>query len=158
MKKIVSLIVMLTLLVLGCTSSVKTELLDYVNYKLPSVSKLEEEALSKYENMISNTSLSYDEMYSLIEKDIIPKYKEFINELDKINLETKEMKEIHNIYIKGSKTQLEAFTLISNGLLNKDNTFIDKANTYIEDTKDYMTKFHYEIKSLANTLKVRYDN
>lgn len=158
MKKLISLIILFTFFISGCTNPVKSELLDYVNVLIPSVSILEEEALSKYENMVNDTSLSPEEMYLILEKDIIPTYKEFINSIEEIDLKTDEMKKIHNIYIKGSKTQLEAFSLISKGLLKKDNSTLEKANIYIDDTKKYMNEFQDEIKSLANTLKVRYDN
>lgn len=158
MKKLISLIILFTLFISGCTSPVKSELLDYVNVVIPSVSILEEEALSKYENMVNDTSLSPEEMYLILEKDIIPTYKEYINSIEEVDLKTDEMKKIHSIYIKGSKTQLEAFSLISKGLLKKDNSTLEKANIYIDDTRKYMNEFQDEIKSLANTLKVRYDN
>lgn len=157
MKKIIPIIILIIFFISGCTSPIKNELFEYVNVLIPSVSSLEDEALSKYENMINDDSLSSEEMHLILEKEIIPVYGEFVNKLEKIDLKTEDMKKIHNIYVEGSRTQLKAFVLISNGLYEKNNSAIEEANTHIDKAKEHMSNFKDEIKSLASTLKVRYE-
>ncbi|SDZ28565.1 hypothetical protein SAMN05660462_02522 [Proteiniborus ethanoligenes] len=158
MKKLTLLIMLLLIIITitGCTNPVKSELFDYVNVLIPSVSNLEDKALSKYENMIENVNLSSEEMHKILENDVIPSYKEFLTKLENINLKTEEVKKIHNLYIKGAQTQLNAFMLISEGLKNKDNSILDEANTHIHRAKEYMDTFRSEIQSLANRLKIKH--
>lgn len=159
MKKLNFLILLILIIFIstGCTNSVKSELFDYVNVLLPSVSDLEDNALSKYENMIKDANSSSEEMHNILETEVIPLYKEFIDKLEKIDLKTEEVRKIHSIYIEGAQKQLNAFTLISEGLKNKDNSAIDEANSHIHKAKEYMDKFRSEVQSLANTLKIKHN-
>lgn len=149
-------LIILLIFNLGCTESVKEQLLDYVNIALPPAITLENEALERYSIAFKEYSDDTNKLYLSLEKNIIPKYEEFIEALNKIETKSPEITNIHQLYIKGAKKQLEALMMLKNGYKEKDNKKILAADKLLEESRKYMKEFKDAIVKLAEEYNIDY--
>ncbi|WP_026893707.1 hypothetical protein [Clostridiisalibacter paucivorans] len=158
MVKKISFIFLIILLIfnLGCTESLKEQLLDYVNIALPPAITLENEALEKYSIAFKEYSDDTNKLYLSLEKNIIPKYEEFVGALNEIETKSPEITNIHQLYIKGANKQLEALIILKNGYKEKDNKKILAADKLLEESRKYMKEFKDAIVELAEEYNIDY--
>lgn len=140
----------------GCTSPVKDDLISYINTKLPLVTHLEEEALTEYESIVTEENYSYQALYNSLNDSIIPKYSEFVQKLEAISVNTKEVEEIHKLYLQGANKQLETFISLKEGMEDRDNEKLDKSNELLKESKNYMDRYRDEVLILADKHGINY--
>ncbi|MFZ7943388.1 hypothetical protein [Neobacillus sp. 19] len=151
-KYLLVLVLPLIFLLSGCLSDpVQDDLLNYVNKEMKNAAKLEVEAVSAYESVTGANYQDDQTLYDVLLNEVIPTYNEFIKELDSANIETDEVKEIHEIYIKGADIQFNAFAKIKQaleeqdaGLIQEANDMLAEARTHIRDYKSKLTKLAKE--------------
>lgn len=156
MKRFGIIILIIVLMLTGCINKNKRDLFNYVNAELPPVVEIENTALEKYNNLISNNDYTYSMFYSTLKDEIIPTYEDFLNQLMKISPKTKELKEIHSLYIEGAKYQLKALKLLQKGIEEKDNELLLKSSDLLKKSKEYMTKYKNKIVTLAEKYHMEY--
>ncbi|SHH81432.1 hypothetical protein SAMN02745135_02246 [Caloranaerobacter azorensis DSM 13643] len=156
MKRFSVIILTFILMLTGCVNQNKKDLFNYINAELPPVVEMENDALEKYNNLISNNNYTYDTFYTALKNEIIPTYEDFLNKLTKISPKTKDLKEIHNLYIEGAKYQLKALKLLQKGIEEKDNELLLKSSEFLKKSKKYMTEYKNKIVTLAEKYHMEY--
>jgi hypothetical protein len=141
---------LLLFLLAGCFSNpVQDDLLVYVNEDLVKVTELEEHAVSSYESV---TGVNYTDdftLYDALINEVIPTYQEFTKELEAIEVETDEVREIHEDYIEAANLQYNAFVKILTALENQDRQLIEEANGMLDEARKMFRDFQYDAKKLA---------
>ncbi|KGG81336.1 hypothetical protein Y919_00860 [Caloranaerobacter azorensis H53214] len=156
MKRFSVIILTFILMLTGCVNQNKKDLFNYINAELPPVVEMENDALEKYNNLISNNNYTYDTFYTALKNEIIPTYEDFLNKLTKISPKTEDLKEIHNLYIEGAKYQLKALKLLQKGIEEKDNELLLKSSEFLKKSKKYMTEYKNKIVTLAEKYHMEY--
>lgn len=147
MKKL--MVILLPIFILfSCTSSVEDDLINYIDISLPPLSKAKIEAISPYEKALLEENYTYESLYFILSKDVIPKYSEFINSLENISIVTDEVDNLHKIYKKAANTQYEGLIMLKDGLKKKNNKFVEDANTILRHSAKYQEEFYNELHKL----------
>lgn len=161
MKKIIALFISLMLLMSlsGCNTQkkdAKDELFNYVSKELALIKDLEAEAISKYSSIMTEDTPS-QAVLIILESDVLPNYKEFYEKLTDIELETEDVKNLHQIYVLGAQKQLEAFTTLYDALINSDEEKYLSVKEIVDEAKVLMDSFETELKSLADKYNLKYE-
>jgi hypothetical protein len=128
---------------------VQADLLSYINDDLPKVFQLESDAVSKYAS-VTGTNYSNDgTLYDTMTQVVIPKYKDFLDNLVSISPKTKEVQEVHKMYVDAAKAQYEAFTQVVTALEKQDPNIITQANEKLSLGRDGIKKFQTALEELA---------
>ena len=77
--------------------AVQDDLLDYINNDTNEMVELDAEVIELYEKA-QNSANDYT-MYEILMNEVIPKSKELIEEAESIEIETSEVKKVHEIYL-----------------------------------------------------------
>ena len=136
----------------SCSSEASKDILDYVNVHMKKVSELESEAMNAYASVQGDNFTSDETMYTVINNVVIPKYRNFIDQLEPIaeKIKTPELKAIHEIYIKAANTQFSGFMLVLEGLESGDRMHIVEANQKLDEGRKLIRKYKSELQSLCD--------
>lgn len=156
MKKNLILIVLLIFMLCSCTSSIKKDLIVYINSDITKALEIQKESVTQYEKFISTSSYSFDELSDILNNYLIPTYETLIKELNNIKPVTKKVQEIHNIYIKGVNKQLEALYKIKQGAELKDKEMIKEGNEMLKEASNYYEMYKKEIFKLSDQYGLKY--
>lgn len=150
---------MLLIIVLfsGCTSPVRDDLFNYINVKLPPITPLQESALKEYNEITSEENYSSEVLYNSLKDNIIPKYSEFVSNLQDITLSTKKVEELHSLYLKGAEKQLESFIRFKEGIEQGNNEMRAQGNDILQEAKDYMDQYRTKLIKLADEHNLKYE-
>jgi hypothetical protein len=151
MKASIKLIAISFLLLFGCASPVKTDIRNY-STQIKYLMEQETDVLKRW-NSVSGTSFVNDGyMYQALDNYIIDNYDKFVTQLEKIQPQTKEVQQLHAMYVQGAQKQLEAFKLMKDGLEKKNKDIMNNAYKIMTDgrniEKQWATK--YEEMAKAN--------
>ena len=157
MKKSVLALLFIGVLVLaGCFSNpVQDDLLNYINKETTTAGQLENKAVSAY-GSVSGVNYQDDQtLYDALVNDIIPDYTKFIDELESVNMETDELKEIHEIYLTGANHQYNGFLKIVEAIENQDASMIEEANKMLEEGRANINEYLDKLDALAEDHDVK---
>lgn len=156
-KKIIFIFIFLFLT--GCTNEVKDDFKHFLNVDILPISNLESEAITAFNdisNKDKNSEMYYQQLYTVLSNTCLPKYKDFVANLSSIVPETIDVKQIHQIYLKGAEKQLEAFELFKQGIEEKNEYKISEANRLLTESKTYMTAYLKSAIELADELDLKW--
>ncbi|MDT2047109.1 hypothetical protein CHN50_01640 [Priestia aryabhattai] len=157
-KKLLLLFTPLLLLLSACLNDpVQDDLLNYSNNEIPKVSEIEIQAVEAYDSVSGANYTDDFTMYNTLVDDVIPQYREFIEELEKIEVETDELRALHEDYIKAANTQYNAFAKIVSALEKQDPELIVEANVMLDEARKGMRQYASDIKKLAKEHKVTFE-
>lgn len=148
------------LLLVGCSfwsDPVQDDLLNYINNELDALVELEEEAVSEYESVVGDNYIDDWTTYFHIEEVVIPKYRHFVDKLESIRPATKEVREVHEIYIEAVNKQQNAMVKILAGIEAQNLELIFDANELLDEGRAGIRKFINEIEELADNHNVVLD-
>lgn len=153
--KLLILLVLSLSILSGCGKpSVREDLSNYVNRELPKITGLEDEAVAEY-NSVSGENYKNDGiMYDALINTIIPKYKKFIDGLEKINPKTTEVKKVHKLYLDGANEQYKGFVSIKTAIEKQNIELITEANNHLEAGRNGIDSFLRELNDLADKYNV----
>lgn len=123
---------------------------DFENYKLEveQIIELEDEIMVEYSSVTGENYSDDEETYNHLLDVIIPKYLIFIDKLEAIRPETKEIRALHEIYIDASNTMFEGMTIMPSALENGDYEMITKANEKLANGRAKGREFGNEVDRL----------
>lgn len=159
MKKglIILFVFLITITLYGCGNDVVQEdLLNYINEELPKIVDLESTVIEGYDNVSGNNYTNDEVMYLSIRDEILPASLRLIEAAEDITPETKEVKDIHEIYISAINTQNSAFTTILSALETQDYEKISIANEKLDDSRKKMRDYTSSITELAKEHNVEF--
>jgi hypothetical protein len=149
MKISIKLFAVLLVLLCGCQNPVKMDVKSYSN-QIKFLME-DEAAVLKRWNSVSGANFVNDGfMYQALDTYIIDNYDQFVSKIEKIQPQTKEVQDLHALYVKGAEKQLEAFKMMKDGLAKKDKTIMNNAYKIMTDgrnmEKEWATKFEELMK------------
>ncbi len=154
---LILLILLTSFLMFSCTSPVHDDLKCYISVKLPPITELENSALNEFKEIVSKENYTYQSLYDSLTANIIPKYLQFIKELEGITVKTEELKKIHDIYIIGARKQLEVFINLKEGIEEKNKEKIILTNDLLREAKNYISRYNEEVIKLADKYDINYN-
>ncbi|WP_409294299.1 hypothetical protein V1498_13870 [Peribacillus sp. SCS-26] len=159
MKKIwFMLLLALPLALAGCGSDpVQDEILKYVNEEMPKLADKEEKVIKDYESITGQNYTDDQTMYDKLQGTIIPKYNEFISDLEGVEVDSKDLSNIHEGYIEAVNIQGEAFVKMTEAIEKQDSGLIAEANSMLADARKKMRTFQSDIKGLAKEHDVTFE-
>lgn len=143
----------------GCESEVKSDFKHFLNVDLLKISENETSAITQFNQITlqrEDTDSYYQRMYSLLSTSILPNYETFVKELGDIKPETNDVRQLHQIYLRGAQKQLEAFKLFKQGIEEKNEYKITEANQLLAESKTYMDTYLTEAVKLADDLDLKW--
>lgn len=145
------LIMSVLLFASGCMySKVTKDILNYVNNQLPPLAELEDVSVRAWESVSGDNYIDDETMYDTLEKTILPQYSDFVTKLKAITVETPELQEVHNLYIKGATSQLEAFQTVKKAIEEENDSLIDVANEKLTSGYELIMQMQDKLQKLAD--------
>lgn len=156
MKKLLCFLAILSLLALSACSAdpVQEDLMTYVNEDLMGIFELEAEAVDSYSSVSGNNYTDDWTMYETMDAVTIPAYTEFIEKLESIRPETKEVRAVHEIYIDASNTQFRSMKMILIALELQSYDKILEANELLDEGRTKLRQFQDELEELMEEHEV----
>ncbi|MFK9092156.1 hypothetical protein [Bacillus salipaludis] len=146
----------LIFLLSGCLGDpVQDDLVNYVNHEMKDAGKLESSAVSAYESVTGANYQDDQQLYDVLLNEVIPTYSEFVRELDSVNIETDEVKKIHEIYIQGADIQFNAFAKIKQALEEQNAGLVQEANDMLADARKHIRDYKNKLTKLAKEHDVK---
>ncbi|PUB11706.1 hypothetical protein [Paenisporosarcina sp. OV554] len=143
-------------LLAGCGSNpIEEDLLTYMNESLPSLSEQEFEAVALYDSVSGPNYTDDETMYYTILYEVIPKYRVFIDNLEKIEIETEELTKIHEIYIEAVNIQNSGFLTILTAIEEQDSEKINEANAKLTEARTMIRDYQNKLDALAEENDVK---
>ncbi|WP_237662815.1 hypothetical protein [Sutcliffiella horikoshii] len=161
MKRQLCLFTLLFVMLLSACSSTdseKDDLINYINTELPKVADLEFEAIDSYSSVSGQNYTDDWTMYEIIDTITIPAYEEFITELENIRPKSEAVREIHEIYIEGSNSQLQGFKMIRVALEQQDYDKVFEANEHLDKGRTKIRQFQTKLEDLMHEHGVEYED
>jgi hypothetical protein len=125
----------LLVLFFGCSDPVKLDIRNY-STQLKYLTEQEQDVINRW-NSVSGTHFVNDGfMYQALDTYIIENYEQFVTKLEKIQPQTKEVQDLHAMYVKGAEKQLEAFKMMREGVLKKDKDIMNNAYKIMTDGRN----------------------
>ncbi|MFG6497013.1 hypothetical protein P8610_16755 [Fictibacillus sp. UD] len=155
-KYVLASILMFILILSGCGGDpVQDDLLNYVNEQMPKLADDETEIVGKYADV---TGMNYTDDYTLydaLKLEIIPEYNAFISDLEAVEIETDELRKIHEDYIEAANIQASAFLQIVTAIENQDSAIINEANEKLNTARKMMRDYKSDVEKLAKEHDVK---
>lgn len=149
-------ILMFILVLSGCDGDpVQDDLLNYVNEQMPALADDETEIVGKYADV---TCMNYTDdyiLYDALKLEIIPEYNEFLSDLEAVEIETDELRKIHEDYIEAANIQASAFLQIVTAIENQDSAIINEANEKLNTARKMMRDYKSDVEKLAKEHDVK---
>lgn len=159
MKKIMIIyFIPIVFLLTGCLNDpVQEDLLNYVNEEMTVAFELETTAITAYDQV---SGLNYSDdltMYETLISTVIPTYNEFVKELNNVQIETSELKEVHELYIEAADLQYNAFVIIVRALETQDMLLVEEANAMLEEARALIREYLNKWNALAEEHNVEWE-
>jgi Ser/Thr protein kinase RdoA (MazF antagonist) len=122
-------------------------LTDYINNDTNEMVELDAEVIELYEKA-QNSANDYT-MYEILMNEVIPKSKKLIEEAESIEIETSEVKKVHEIYLDAINKNNQAFTLMLSALENQDYTVMTQANEKLDEARKLLRDYESALETLA---------
>lgn len=136
------------------TKSVQDDLIAYINEGLMPIADLEKQAVESYQSVSGQNYTDDNTMYEAMTKTVVPNYQQFRDKLVALAPQTKEVKEIHEVYINGVNSQLEGFKMVVEAIEKQDAGIIEQANVKLDAGKAGIDDFKSRINKLAEEYDV----
>jgi len=117
------------------SDTVKDDLLSYMNESMPSLAEQEAVVIALYDSVSGPNYTDDETMYNKILEEVIPKYGDFITNLEEVKVETEELRNIHENYIEAVNIQNSGFVTILSALEEQD---LDKMNNPTINVPQYI--------------------
>ena len=144
---IAAVVVIVAIALFSGGDAVQDDLLDYINNDTTEMKQLDTEVIELYEKA-QNSESDYT-MYEILMNEVIPKSQKLIEEAESIEIETDELKEVHEIYLDAINKNNQAFTLMLSALENQDYTVMTQANEKLDEARKLMRDYENALKELA---------
>jgi predicted Zn finger-like uncharacterized protein len=133
--------------VIRSRDAVRDDLLDYVNVHVRTLARLEADAIERFNNEIGDNYKNDERTHAAIAESL-PKYKTFIGQLEQVYPKGKEVRSIHETWIKAANLQLSGMALMASAIEEQDATLVTSSNEKMAEGRRVMREFQNELASL----------
>lgn len=144
------------LVVISMNDPVQDDLLDYINNDLQTVAELESETVDLYDEAREDTANDY-EMYLMLRDEVLPVAREWSEATEDIEVETEEVREVHELYIKMVNENYSGMTLMLSALENQDYAQVTQANEKLDSARKLGRDFQAALNKLMEEHDVVYE-
>lgn len=177
MKKINVLLIMSAVsafTLVGCTNemTVKTEdsvsqnskqsskeienaILSYLNEDLKELSTKEAKIISLYESVTGENYTDDETTYNMLLNEIVPQYREFIGDVEAVDVKNAELSDIHEIYIKAINMQNSGFITSLTAIEEQDLEKLNQANNQLAEGRKMIREYQQKLETFANENNVK---
>ncbi len=145
------LVIVIIVSLSACTTPLQKELLKYTNEDWPEAAKLENKAMDSYYSVSGENYTDDLTMYNAISKEVLPRYKVFIEKLESIseNLKEEEVIKLNKACIKIAYQQYEGFETIVEALEQQDPDKIQEAKAILSKAEAEKNKWQKDYEKLC---------
>lgn len=129
----------------------KKDLLAYINTELPKIAEYESVAINEFSAVTGNNYTDDQTLYDALTDTIIPAYGVLRSSLEEItlNLKTRQIRELNEIYIDAANEQYNAFLAFQTALLQGDASLIAQANEKLDKGRKLLRSWKTELDDLC---------
>jgi len=140
----------------GCANQrIASDLKTYVNDGILSVADLEARALADYAAVVGSNYTSDLAVYQALRYQVVPQYESFLLALKDMAPHTREVIQLHALYVRGAETMLHGFEIKLRGLENGNVALIMEGNAAIEKGRVQTERWRARIDTLFKKYAVR---
>ncbi len=148
-------LLMLSLLLAACgTDPVQQDLMTYINTDMQKIDRMESVATEAYASVSGENYSSDKIMYNVMTTKVIPNYKDFLEKLKAVKPRTKEVQDVHSLWVQGAELQMKGFSMIVTALENQDADMIQQANGILSTGGEKIEEFRTKLNALAKAHQV----
>ncbi|TKD70804.1 hypothetical protein [Pseudalkalibacillus hwajinpoensis] len=140
---------MALLALVGCSDSVQDDLLHYVNDEMPALAEEETEIINLYDSVIGPNHQDDSITHQTLITEVIPQYVGYIDRVQKVKVETSELRELHENYIDALHLQHSAFLGVVSAIEHQDYGEMDAANAKLQEAGKMMRDYQEDVNVLA---------
>lgn len=142
----------------GLIGNTSKELLNYINNDMQKLAITENEMRNSYNSVMGDHYSDDYTAYIALKNVTLPAANRLISEANTVynNLSSKEIKEVHMIYIDFCNTYCEAFEYILEGIEQQNTATVQKGNRKLESTAKLASDYQNGLKRLANKYGVKW--
>ena len=138
------------LLFAGCSNPVKLDLKNYSS-QIKYLAQDEADILKRWNSVSGANFVNDGYMYQALDTYIIDNYDQFVAKLEKIQPQTKQVQDLHALYVQGAKQQLEAFQMMKDGLEKKNKDIMNNAFKIMTAGRDVEKQWAAKYEDLMNS-------
>lgn len=129
---------------------VQSDLLNYVNNELSKLQKTESDISNKINGVIGTNYKNDEITYETLDKEIIPKYKKFLGQVEGVEPKTPEVKQVHELYIDSVHQEYNALVQLMSAIENNDSNLTVESNEKINLSAKKSREFTSKLTELAS--------
>lgn len=152
MKKIAVMIVltgiMLCTAACGKGDAVKDDLYTYLSNMQP-IQELQKEAINEYNGYVNNNDSNSQELLTALQSSIIPKYENYLTELNAVAAETEEVQNVKTVCLNGANKQMDALKKVAEAIESCDTDILAEADALITESETIFTDYENQLNTLA---------
>ena len=140
---------------MGCAADrAAMDLVEYVNQDILDIAQLEQKALESYASVTGKKYTTEKKVYEALKNDVIPHYGQFVDLLNDIDPKTRDVKELHGMYVKGAEYLYNGFKAKMAGIEKMDPYLIREANQQIDKGRVETEKWRMTLMDLCKKYRV----
>ncbi len=138
-------------------SPLQIDMMNYVTLELKKTNQFARGVDEAYNGVIGDNYTDDTTMHQVIKTTVIPTSEKLIETAESIVPKTKEVQDIHDIYLTAMKTKHSAYTMMAKALETQNSELIEPANELIDLSITQMNDFDTALTELGNKHDVRFD-
>lgn len=139
---------MLCITACGKSDAVKDDLYTYLS-DMQSVQELQKEAINEYNAYVNNADANSQELLSALQSSIIPKYENYLTQLNEVTAETEEVQNVKAVCVNGANKQMDALKKVAEAIEACDTDILSEADTLITESETILTDYENQLNTLA---------
>jgi len=141
----------------GCThQKIASDLAAYVNDGILKVADLEAQALDEYAAVVGANYTTDQAVYDALRYQVVPIYGQFLAALKGITPRTREVTQLHGLYLRGAETMLHGFETKLLGLETGRVALILEGNAGIEKGRSQTERWRSRLFTYFHKYKINY--
>jgi hypothetical protein len=138
----------------ACSSKVSKELITYINDDMQPLAEQEEELMELYNGVTGDNYTDDIELYDVLE-ELVPMYNDFIEDVEAVDISSKEIRDVHELYIEAINLQSEAFIGIQDAIEYQDRLGIQDANSRLSKARKLFRQYEEKMQELMKEHNVK---
>ncbi|MCA0987527.1 hypothetical protein [Guptibacillus algicola] len=148
---------LLIVMLVGCSDEVQDDLVSYWQDSMTPLLQEEKLIIGTYDSVVGANSTDDHTTYATLIDDVIPKYTDYIEDVEAVTIETAELQEVHEIYVTSLKTQHAGFLTLVEAFEQEDAALVEEANAKLDEAKELMEAYNTGIQKLASEHDVTFE-
>jgi len=124
------------------------------HHKIEELKEKDQEIQEAYESVTGDNFISEQVLHDELQKNIIPDSEDLLDELEDVELDTDEIRDVHQTFKEARSTLLQAYSLWVEAIQEEEQDMVDEAIQLAEEGETLRETFYKELEQLLQ----RYTN